>query len=239
MFGPQHAPAGQSCLKQAWKAPRVSPAACHTPTCAKMAKINHVLPIACPPAGQSCMKCAQIAPRVPLAACHTPTFAKMAKNYSRFACIIPSKSVVNHLEYLQLPATNHNVQDGQNHQSCLACSIPQQVSHASSGLIKHPECLKLPASQQDVPEWPKSIMFSLQLAPAGQSCLKWAQKAPRVPPAACHTPTCAKMAKINHVWPTACPSRSVMPEAGLESTQSASSSLRHTNMCQNRQNNHV
>jgi hypothetical protein len=42
-------------------------------------------------------------------------------------------------------------------------------------------------------------IFDPQHAPAGQSCLNWAQKAPRVPPAACHTPTLAKSAKMNHV----------------------------------------
>jgi hypothetical protein len=39
-------------------------------------------------------------------------------------------------------------------------------------------------------------------------------KISRVPPAACHIPTCAKMAKVNYVWLAACPSRSVMPEVG-------------------------
>jgi hypothetical protein len=34
------------------------------------------------------------------------------------------------------------------------------------------------------------------------------------------TPTCARMAKMNHVWPTSCLSRSVMPELGSESTKS-------------------
>ena len=86
-----------------------------------------------------------------------------------------------------------------------------------------------------MPEWPKSIIFGPQHAPAGQKCLNWAPKAPRVSPAACHTLTCANMAKINHVWPTANPSRSVMPELGSKSTHSAYSCLPHTNMCQNNQ----
>jgi hypothetical protein len=42
--------------------------------------------------------------------------------------------------------------------------------------------------------------------------------------------------KMHHVWPTAYPRRSVMPEMGSERTQSASSCLPHTNMCQNGQN---
>jgi hypothetical protein len=77
-------------------------------------------------------------------------------------------------------------------------------------------CLQLPATHQHVPEWPKSIMFGPQHAPATQSCLKWAQNAPRVPPAACH--------KIHqHVpeWPKSImfgpqqvSGRSVMPEVG-------------------------
>jgi hypothetical protein len=69
---------------------------------------------------------------------------------------------------------------------------------------------------------PAACHTPTQHAPAGQSCITWARKAPRVPPAACHTPTCAKTAKINHVWPTACPKLSVMHNLGLESTQSAS-----------------
>jgi hypothetical protein len=104
------------------------------------------------------------------------------------------------------------------------------------------------------------------VCPRGQSCLKWdrkapqstssflphtnmcqhgqnqsclAQKAPRVPSAVCHTSTCSNMTKINYFWPAACPSRSVMPEVGLESTQSASSCLPHTNMCQIAKINHV
>jgi hypothetical protein len=73
---------------------------------------------------------------------------------------------------------------------------------------------------QHVPEWPKWIMFGPQHAPAGQTRLNWARKAPRVPPAACHMPTCARMAKMNHVWPTPCPGRSVMPELGSTRWQS-------------------
>jgi hypothetical protein len=68
------------------------------------------------------------------------------------------------------------------------------------------------------------------------SCLDWAWKAPRVPPAACHTPTCNRMDEMNHVWPAACPSRSVMPGLGSKSTQSASSCLKHANMGWNGQN---
>jgi hypothetical protein len=140
-----------------------------------------------------------------------------------------------HPECLQLPATHQHVPTGQN-QSFLALSMPQQVSHAWSGLGKHPECLQLPATHQHVPKWPKSIMFDQQHAPAGQSCLIWDKQRYRVLPGACYTPTFANMAKNNHVWPAACPSRSVMPEVGSESTQSASSCLPHTNMCQHGQN---
>jgi hypothetical protein len=82
-------------------------------------------------------------------------------------------------------------------------------------------------------------MFGPQHAPVGQSCLNWARKAPRVPPAACNTPTFARMAKTNHVWPTACSGRSVMPETGSECTQSASSCLSNTNNCQKTKINHV
>jgi hypothetical protein len=41
-------------------------------------------------------------------------------------------------------------------ESCLAQSMAQQVSHTSSGLAKHPECLQLPATAtlQHVPKWP-------------------------------------------------------------------------------------
>ena len=44
MFGPQHAPAGQSYLDWAELAVRVPIAACHAPTCTRKAKINHVWP---------------------------------------------------------------------------------------------------------------------------------------------------------------------------------------------------
>jgi hypothetical protein len=59
-----------------------------------------------------------------------------------------------------------------------------------------------------------------------------------VPPAACHTPTYVpEWPKMNHVWSAACPRRSIMPGLiGSGSTQSASSCLPHTNMCQNGQN---
>jgi hypothetical protein len=42
-------------------------------------------------------------------------------------------------------------------------------------------------------------MFGPQHTLEGQSCLRWAQKAPGVSPAACNTSTCAEMAKVNHV----------------------------------------
>jgi hypothetical protein len=54
----------------AQKAPRVSLAACHTPTCAIMlANLNPDLPKHAA-AGQSCLNWAQKAPMVPPAACH-------------------------------------------------------------------------------------------------------------------------------------------------------------------------
>jgi hypothetical protein len=78
-----------------------------------------------------------------------------------------------------------------------------------------------------VPEWPTIVMFGPLHVLAAQSCMNLAQKASRVPPAAFQAPTSSKITKMNHVWPTACPSCSVMYElhAHAESTLSASSCM--------------
>jgi hypothetical protein len=123
MFGPQHAPAGQSCLNLAQKALRVPPATCHKTTCARMAEINYVCPSACPSRSVMPGLCSE-------------------STQSASSC---------------LPHTNM-CQNGQN-QSCLAHSMPQQVSYDWTGLRKHPECLQLPTKQQHVTKWPKSITF--------------------------------------------------------------------------------
>jgi hypothetical protein len=69
-------------------------------------------------------------------------------------------------------------------------------------------------------------MFGPQhYAPAGQSCLNWAWKAPRKTPAACHTPTCARMAEMNNAWPPALMPQQVIHEVGSEKTQQITSSV--------------
>jgi hypothetical protein len=92
------------------------PAKCHTPTCAKMAKLNHVWPAAFPRTSRVAMsELGSERPIVPPAACHKPTCAKMAKLNHVWPTACPSRSVVmpelgsEHPECLQLPATHQHV----------------------------------------------------------------------------------------------------------------------------------
>jgi hypothetical protein len=134
MFGPQHAPAGLSCLSGLrMQAPRVPPAASHTPTCARITKVNHAWPTACPSSRSVMPEWAQKAPRSPPAACQTPTCARMAKtnNVWPIAC---------HKENLQLlPQTK--CKNGEN-ESLHVVEKPTSIifgpKHANAGQ----SCLK-------------------------------------------------------------------------------------------------
>ena len=143
------------------------PAACHTSTCARMAKINHVWPTAFPSRSVMPDLCSDEATRVPLDACHIPACARMAKINHIWPTACPSRSVIPGLglessqsAYSYLPHTNmcHN---GGN-QSCLAHSVQKQVSYDWTGLGRLPECLQLPATQQHAPDKLKSIMVGPQ-----------------------------------------------------------------------------
>jgi hypothetical protein len=66
------------------------------------------------------------------------------------------------------------------------------------------DCLQLYSRLQHVQEWPKWKMFGLKHVSVDQSYILWAKEAPRLPPAACKTPTSARMAVMTW-WPSACP----------------------------------
>jgi hypothetical protein len=55
--------------------------------------------------------------------------------------------------------------------------------------------------------------------------MNWAQEASRVPPDAYQAPTSPRMVKMSHVWPSACPSSSVMYELGSGSGKIQSASI--------------
>jgi hypothetical protein len=115
------------------------------PTSARMVKMSHVWPTACP----SCSvmhELAQEAPRVPPVACKTPTSARMVKMSHVWPTACPScmhelGSGSTESAYSCMQDTN-KCKNGQN-ESCFAQSISQMLSHASTGLRKHPECLQL------------------------------------------------------------------------------------------------
>jgi hypothetical protein len=78
----------------------------------------------------------------------------------------------------------------------------------------------------------KSIRFVLQHAPADQSCMKWALKEhPEFLQLLTTYAEMAKMAKLNHVWSTPCPSRSIIPEVGLQKAPRVPPSSCHSSTC--------
>jgi hypothetical protein len=127
--------------------------------------------------------------------------ARMAKINHVWLTACPTRSVMPEVgsESTQsasscLPHT-HMHQNGKN-QSWLAHSMLRQVSHAWNGLWESTQsassCLPSHTNMYQNGENQSCLAHKLQYAPAGQSCLKWAQKAPTVPSAACNTPSYAR-----------------------------------------------
>jgi hypothetical protein len=216
----------------------------HTPTCARMAKMNHVWPATCP--SRSVMPGLGLESTQSVFSCLSHTnICQNGQNESCSARSMPQQvsqpqkapqRVLSASSCLPLTIMFKNGENG--YTSCLdwarkAPRVPQAAGHTPTcaSCLPHTNiCQKGQNESCLARSMPQQVSYA--------TCLDWARKSPRVPPAASHSQICARMAKLNHVWPAACPSRSFIPPAwtGLGKHPECLQQTATQNICQKGQN---